>query len=58
MPRILGECILISSLLGKATRTLVDIARQACRAIQHAFSKPGLVNLKAKDANMVFYLSA
>ena len=30
-------------------RTLVDIAR----AIQHTFSKPGLVNLISKDSNMV-----
>ena len=29
--RILGECLLISSLLGKALRTLVDIARLAER---------------------------
>ena len=26
--------------------------------IQHAFSKPSLVNLISKDANLVFYLSA
>ena len=25
--------------------------------IQHAFSKPSLVNLISKDANLVFYLS-
>ena len=31
--------------------------REACRAIQHAFSKPSLVNLISKDANLVFYLS-
>ena len=30
---------------------------EACRAIQHAFSKPSLVNLISKDANLVFYLS-
>ena len=48
--RILGECLLISSLLGKASRTLVDIARLAV-------SKPSLVNLISKDANLVFYLS-
>ena len=29
--RILGECLLISSLLGKALRTLVDITRLAER---------------------------
>ena len=31
--------------------------REACRAIQHAFSKPSLENLISKDANLVFYLS-
>ena len=54
--RILGECLLISSLPGKALRTHVDIARLAERC-QHAFSKPSLVNLISKDANLVFYLS-
>ena len=32
--------------------------REACRAIQHAFSKPSLVNLISKKADLVFYLSA
>ena len=31
--------------------------REACRVIQHAFSKSSLVNLISKDANLVFYLS-
>ena len=31
--------------------------REACRAIQHAFSKPSLVNLISKVRNLVFYLS-
>ena len=43
---ILGEYFLISSLPGKALRTLV-----------HAFSKKSLVSLISKDGNMVFYLS-
>ena len=30
---------------------------KACRAIQHAFSKPSLVDLISKGVNMVFYLS-
>ena len=30
---------------------------EACRAIQHAFPKPSLVNLISKDRNMVFYPS-
>ena len=54
--RKLGECLLISSLPGKALRTLVDIARQASRC-QQAFSKPCLVNLISKDMNLVIYLS-
>ena len=37
---LLGECFLISSLPGKALRTLVDIA------IQHPFSKPGKLDIK------------
>ena len=51
-----SECVLISSLPGKVLRTLVDIATLG-RAIQHAFSKPSLVNLISKDTNLVFYLS-
>ena len=31
--------------------------REARRAIQHAFSKPSLVNLISKDTNLVFHLS-
>ena len=31
--------------------------REACRAIQQAFSKPSLVNLISKNANLVYYLS-
>ena len=46
---------MISSLPGKALRILVDIV--GLPAIQHAFSKPSLVNLISKDANLVFYLS-
>ena len=30
---------------------------EACWAIQHAFSRPSLVNLISKDMNLVFYLS-
>ena len=30
---------------------------EACLAIQHGFSKLGLVNLISKDANLVFFLS-
>ena len=45
--RILGECLLISSLPGNALRTSVDIT------IQHAFSKLSLVNSISKDANLI-----
>ena len=31
--------------------------REACQAIQHAFSKPSVVNLISTDRNLVFYLS-
>ena len=31
--------------------------REACRAIQHAFSKPSLVNLISEDVTLVFFLS-
>ena len=37
--RILGECLLISSLPGKALRTLVDIARLAERFNMHSQSR-------------------
>ena len=47
---------MISSLPGKALRMLVDIARLAER-FNNAFSKPSLVNMISKDANLVFYLS-
>ena len=46
---------MIMTLPGKASRTLVD--REVCRAIQHVFWKPSLVNLMSKDVNLVFYLS-
>ena len=36
--RILGECLLISSLPGKASRMLVDIARLAERFNMHSRS--------------------
>ena len=49
-------CCLISSLPGKALKTLVDIARLAERFNMRFQSEPG--NLISKDANLVFYLSA
>ena len=32
--------------------------REACPVIQHAFSKPGPVNLISNNTNLIFYLSA
>ena len=54
--RLLGECLLISSLPGKTLRMLVDIARLAER-FNMRFQSQAFVNLKSKDANLVFYLS-
>ena len=51
--RIPGSRLLISSLPGKALRTLVDIARLAER-FNMTFSKPSLVNLISKDTHLVF----
>ena len=48
------RCLLISSLPGKALRTLVDIAKLAKRFNMRSQS---LVNNVPKDANLVFYLS-
>ena len=63
--RIPDSRLLISSLPGSALRTHVeslgkprDVNKRskslACRAIQHAFSKPSLVNLISKDTHLVF----
>ena len=49
--RILGKCLLISSLLGNSLRIL-DFMIQ-----QHAFLKQSLVNIISKDIYLVFYLS-
>ena len=46
--RISGECLLMSSLPGKASRTLVEL---------RGFSMSCLVNLISKDASLVFCLS-
>ena len=46
--RILGECLLISSLPGSALRTHVESLGKP------AFSKPCLVNLISKDTHLVF----
>ena len=49
--RIPGSRLLISSLPGSALRKHVE---SLGRAIQHAFSKPCLVNLISKDTHLVF----
>ena len=50
--RILGECLLISSLPGKALRMIVEITRFAKRFNMY------LVNLISKDADLISFLSA
>ena len=52
---ILGECLMVSSLPGKALRTPVESL--GLLAIQHAFSKSSLVNMISKNVNQAFYLS-
>ena len=52
---MLGECLLISSLPGMASRMLVDVERLV--EPFNILSKPSLVNLISKDSNLVFYLS-
>ena len=43
--------------LNSAWNETIVLQWEACQGIQHAFSKPSLVNLISKDANLVFYLS-
>ena len=52
--RILGECLLISSLPGKASRTLVDIARLAegLKCILEA--EPGKLDIKRCEPGILF----
>ena len=47
----------MSSLPGKALRTLVDIARLASLAMSTSVLKAEPGKLISKDANLVFYLS-
>ena len=46
---------MILSLPGKVSRMLN--CSKACRAIQHAFSKPSLENFISNDAKLIFHLS-
>ena len=49
--RILGECLLISSLPGKALRTHVDIARLATCVLN---AKPGKLDIKRREPGILF----
>ena len=55
--RMLGECLLIYSLQSQALRTLVDmLTSRGFPGDSTCVSKLSLVNLIAKDANLVFPL--
>ena len=54
MQRILGECLLISSLQGKALRTLVDIARLAERFNMRSQSQAGKLYIKRREPGILF----
>ena len=49
--RILGECLLISSLPGKALRTLVDIASDSICFLK---AKPGKLDIKRCEPGILF----
>ena len=51
--RILGECLLISSLPGSALRTHVE--RSTGKALRTLVESPSLVNLISEDANLSVY---
>ena len=46
--RVLGEYLLISSLPGKALRTLIDIARHVLKA------EPGELDIKRREPGILF----
>ena len=52
---ILGECLLISSLPGKASKILVESPGLPSHSTYIA--KPSLVNLISNDGNLVLYIS-
>ena len=52
--RILGECLLISSLPGKALRTRVDIARLAERFTCVLKAEPGKLDIKRHEPGILF----
>ena len=49
-----GECLLISSLAGKALRTLVDIARLAERFSMRSQAEPGKLDIKRREPGIPF----
>ena len=51
---ILGECLLISSLQGRALRTLVDIARLAERFNMRLKAEPGKLVIKRQELGILF----
>ena len=55
--RILGECLLISSLPGKALRTLVELRGLSSDSTCLLEAESGKHDTVSKDANLVFYLS-
>ena len=50
----LGECLLISSLPGKASRTLVDIARLAEQINSLLKAKPGKLDIERLEPGIIF----
>ena len=52
--RILGECLLISSLPGKVLRTHVDIARLAERFNMRSQFEPGKLDIKRREPGILF----
>ena len=57
MWRILGECLLISSLPGKASRTLVDIASLPSDSTYVLEAKPGKHDIKRREPGSIYQLT-
>ena len=55
--RILGECLLISSLSGKALRTLVDIGRLAEGFNSVLEAQPGKLDIKRRGPGILLISS-
>ena len=54
LKRILGECLLISSLPGKVLRTLADIARLASDSTSVLKPEPGKLDTKRRAPGILF----